>query len=157
MGDGLLPPRGVMSRALAKIFLPGRFQRRGRMIFDVAHNPDGARMVSKTITELNLPRPRTALVAILSDKDWRSIIEALAAAVDRFVFTIAPSAPTDRRWNPDHALAFATAQGFDARSEPDLDAALAAARKNRGTLLVTGSFHTVGDVMSRLHVSPFAA
>jgi folylpolyglutamate synthase/dihydropteroate synthase len=25
------------------------------------------------------------------------------------------------------------------------------------TVLVTGSFHTVGDVMSRLQVSPFAA
>ena len=48
-------------------------------------------------------------------------------------------------------------KGLDAQSEPDLDRALTAAKKVRGTLLVTGSFHTVGDVMSRLHVSPFAA
>jgi dihydrofolate synthase/folylpolyglutamate synthase len=41
--------------------------------------------------------------------------------------------------------------------EEEFDAALAAAKKGRGTLLVTGSFHTVGDAMSRLQVSPFAA
>jgi len=54
------------------------------------------------------------------------------------------------------AFAFAVAEGLVADVEPDLDRALAMARKGRGTVLVTGSFHTVGDVMSRLHVSPFA-
>jgi len=109
------------------------------------------------MTDLNLARPRTALVAVLADKDWRGIIEELSPAVDRFVFTTAPSAPAERKWNPDDARAFANARGLDTLSEPDLDDALAVARKGRGTLLVTGSFHTVGDVMSRLHVSPFAA
>jgi folylpolyglutamate synthase/dihydropteroate synthase len=52
---------------------------------------------------------------------------------------------------------FAAAEGLNAEVEADLDTALAAAKKGRGTLLVTGSFHTVGDVMSRLQVSPFAA
>jgi dihydrofolate synthase / folylpolyglutamate synthase len=157
LGNDYMPAGSQISRALAKVVLPGRFQRRGRIVFDVAHNPDGARGVAKTITHLNLARPRTALIAILSDKDWRGIIGALAPSIDRFVFTTAPSAPAERRWNPDDARAFAKEQGLDARSEPDLDAALATARKTRGTLLVTGSFHTVGDVMSRLHVSPFAA
>jgi len=157
MGKDYLPIPSQISRALAKLFLPGRFQRRGRMVFDVAHNPAGARTVARTISDLNLPRPRTALVAVLSDKDWRGMISELSAAVDRFVFTVAPSAPADRKWNPREADAFAKGQGLVAESEPDLDAALSVARRSRGTLLVTGSFHTVGDVMSRLHVSPFAA
>jgi len=153
--DHLLPPT-ELSSALGKIFLPGRFQRRRRFVFDVAHNPAGAGTVAKTITDLNLPHPRTALVAVLSDKDWKGIISELSSAVDRFVFTTAPSAPPERRWNPADARAFAAAQGLVADEEPDLDRALAMARKGRGTVLVTGSFHTVGDVMSRLHVSPFA-
>ena len=85
------------------------------------------------------------------------MIRELAPVVDCFLFTNAPSAPADRRWEPAAALAFAKAQGLNADLEPDLDVALERIRKHEGTVLVTGSFHTVGDVMSRLQVSPFAA
>jgi folylpolyglutamate synthase/dihydropteroate synthase len=97
------------------------------------------------------------LVAVLSDKDWKGIISALAPAVDRFVFTNAPSAPPERRWDAAEAQAFASSEGFESEVEPDLAMALARAEKCGETVLVTGSFHTVGDVMSRLQVSPFAA
>jgi len=157
VGKEYLPHPGEISKALAAVFLPGRFQRHGKFIFDVAHNPDGARSVAQTIRAIDPPAPRTALVAVLSDKDWRGIIRELAPAVDRFVFTNAPSAPAERRWDPAEALAFAKAQGFAAELEPDMDAALARAEKDSKTVVVTGSFHTVGDAMSRLQVSPFAA
>ena len=157
VGKEYLPRSGELSKALAAVFLPGRFQRHGKFIFDVAHNPDGARTIAATLRGINPPGPRTALVAVLSDKDWQGIIRELAPAVDRFVFTNAPSAPAERRWDPAQALTFAKAQGFAAELEPDMDAALALAQKDSGTVLVTGSFHTVGDAMSRLQVSPFAA
>ncbi len=156
IGKEYLPPPGEISKALAGVFLPGRFERRGKVIFDVAHNPDGARTVAETIRAINPPSPRTALVAVLSDKDWRGIIRELALAVDRFLFTNAPSAPAERRWDPAEARSFARAQGFDADLEPDMDAALALGQERSETLLITGSFHTVGDAMSRLQVSPFA-
>jgi folylpolyglutamate synthase/dihydropteroate synthase len=38
--------------------------------------------------------------------------------------------------------------------EPDFDAAIRRARDGADTVLVTGSFHTVGDVMSRLGLQP---
>jgi dihydrofolate synthase/folylpolyglutamate synthase len=157
IGKEYLPPPGEISKALAGVFLPGRFERRGKFIFDVAHNPDGARTVAETIRAINPPSPRTALVAVLADKDWRGIVRELAPAVDRFLFTNAPSAPPERRWNPAEALAFAKEQGLEADLEPDMDAALARGQERSETLLVTGSFHTVGDAMSRLQVSPFAA
>jgi len=94
---------------------------------------------------------------VLADKDWQGIIRELAPVVDRFLFTNAPSAPPERRWDPATARAFARSEGFDADLEPDLDAALARGEERSETLLVTGSFHTVGDAMSRLQVSPFAA
>ena len=157
IGKEYLPPPGEISKALAGVFLPGRFERRGKIIFDVAHNPDGARTVAETIRAINPPSPRIALVAVLADKDWKGIIRELAPAVDRFLFTNAPSAPAERRWDPAEARSFARAEGFEADLEPDLDAALALGQERSETLLVTGSFHTVGDAMSRLQVSPFAA
>jgi dihydrofolate synthase/folylpolyglutamate synthase len=157
LGEDYLPPSSEISTALSKVFLPGRFQRRGKIIFDVAHNPAGAHTIAETIRALNPPKPRTAVIAVLADKDWRGIIQELAPVVDRFTFTTAPSAPAERRWNPAEALAFAKSQGFEADVEPELEVALERGEQSSATLLVTGSFHTVGDAMSRLQVSPFAA
>ena len=157
LGGDVLPSSAEISSALSNVFLPGRFQWRGKMIFDVAHNPDGAHTIAATLRALNPPKPRTALVAVLADKDWRGIIQALGPVVDRFLFTNAPSAPVERRWDPADALAFAKSQGFEADLEPDLGVALERGESGSGTLIITGSFHTVGDAMSRLQVSPFAA
>jgi dihydrofolate synthase/folylpolyglutamate synthase len=157
LGPNFLPPTEKISAALSTIFLPGRFQPFGKFVFDVAHNPDGARTVATTIAALNPPRPRTALLAVLADKDWRGIIAALTPAVDRFVFTDAPSAPPERRWQAQEAKAFADSNGIAATLETDIDAALRISQTTSATVVVTGSFHTVGDVMSRLQVSPFAA
>jgi dihydrofolate synthase/folylpolyglutamate synthase len=157
LGPKYLSSPAEISTKLAKIFLRGRFQRWRSFIFDVAHNPDGARTVADSLRALNPPAPRTAVVAVLSDKDWKGIIQALAPVVDRFVFTTAPSAPPERRWDPSQAQAFAKSQGVQSQIEPDFDRALESAQNGGETVLVTGSFHTVGDAMSRLQVSPFAA
>ena len=157
LGEDFMTDPRSLSAALATVFLPGRFQRHGRFIFDVAHNPAGALTVADTIRAVNPDSPRVAVVAILADKDWRGIIRALSPVIDRFIITTAPSASTDRVWDPEAAHAFAESEGFASQLEPDLDAALSLAGQNDGTILVTGSFHTVGDAMSRLQVSPFAA
>jgi dihydrofolate synthase/folylpolyglutamate synthase len=157
LGNGYLPSPKKITGALSRVFLPGRFQRSGKFIFDVGHNPDGARTVAQSLAALNPPGPRTAVVAVLADKDWRGILRALAPAVDRFILTDAPSAPAERRWDPREALVFAKSESFQAELEADIDSALSLAEKNSGTVVVTGSFHTVGDAMLRLQVSPFAA
>ena len=157
LGESYLPPPSAISSALSNVSLPGRFQRHGKVIFDVAHNPAGARTVAETLEALKAPEPRIALIAVLADKDWRGIIRELAPAVDRFLFTNAPSAPPDRRWDPAEAYAFARSQGIEGDLEPNMDLALERGEKRCGTLVITGSFHTVGDAMSRLQVSPFAA
>jgi len=38
---------------------------------------------------------------------------------------------------------------------PDFREALAQVQRGAGTVLVTGSFHTVGDVMEALGMAPF--
>jgi dihydrofolate synthase/folylpolyglutamate synthase len=91
---------------------------------------------------------------VLADKDWRAMISLLATRVDRFVLTAPPSVPADRAWALDDAVAFARANGWAAEAEPDFDRALALSREGAEATLITGSFHTVGDAMARLQVSP---
>lgn len=146
-----------LSESLGAVHLPGRFQVRGRHVFNVAHNPAGARTVAESVAALDPPEPVIAVLAILRDKDWQGIIRELSPVVDRFIFTTAPSATPDRAWDPALAHAFARAEDHPSELEPDLDRALSRAEQSGGTILVTGSFHTVGDAMSRLQVSPFAA
>jgi dihydrofolate synthase/folylpolyglutamate synthase len=79
---------------------------------------------------------------------------ALAGVVDVFVLTDAPTAPVSRAWSRDAAASFAREHGWQAVSEPDFDLALARATEMARTVVVTGSFHTVGDAMARLDVDP---
>jgi dihydrofolate synthase/folylpolyglutamate synthase len=65
--------------------------------------------------------------------------------------------PAERAWTLADALAFATGKGWSATAEPDFERALESAQREGGTTLITGSFHTVGDAMARLQVSPLVA
>jgi dihydrofolate synthase/folylpolyglutamate synthase len=75
--------------------------------------------------------------------------------VDDFVLTDAPTAPSSRRWNLEEAGAFLRHIGANGSVAWTFDEALRAAGE-APTVVVTGSFHTVGDAMARLQVSPFA-
>ena len=140
--------------SLDRVRLPGRFHRVGHWVFDVAHNPDGAQVLCTTLREVGVPHPVTAIVCVLNDKDWRGVLESLAPQVEHFVLTNAPTAPASRAWALAEVALHADGLGSRVTVEPDFDAALALGEAREGTSLVTGSFHTVGDAMSRLHVSP---
>jgi len=151
----LLPARfrvgeGAVRAGLETAWVPGRFERRGRWLFDVAHNPDGARALAAALRSAPPPRPLVGVVAVLGDKAWGEFLGALAPALDGLVLTRAPSAPAERAWSLGAAAAWCRSAGVAARAEEDFDAALAAAASEGRTVLVTGSFHTVGDAMSRL-------
>lgn len=141
--------------ALRKVRLPGRFHRVGRWIFDVAHNPDGAKVLAQTLTEVAVERPVSAVVCVLGDKDWRGVLGALAPVVDRLILTNAPTAPASRAWNIDEAASHARELGVAVVTvETDFERALQQGQEESSTTVITGSFHTVGDAMSRLQVSP---
>ena len=141
--------------SVRSVRLPGRFQRIGRWIFDVAHNADGARTLAASLRSVDHDEPMTALLCVLADKDWRAMIDELATVVDRFILTLAPTAPVSRTWSLPEVFDYASRQGVQASVVVDFDAALADAKSAEGTVVVTGSFHTVGDAMQRLQVSPF--
>jgi dihydrofolate synthase/folylpolyglutamate synthase len=141
---------------LAGVRLPGRFHRSGPWLFDVAHNADGAATVVATVRAVAVPRPLVAVVSVLNDKDWRGILAQLDTVADRILVTTAPTAPANRAWSLDAVCGWAAAAGVVVERWDALDGALAAGREAGGTVLVTGSFHTVGDAMDRLQVNPVA-
>jgi len=152
--DALAPPFGPAGDAwpgsFADAYLPGRFEVRGRWIFDVAHNPDGARVLADTLRAYAPPQPRHALVGVLGDKDYAGMIKILTEQIDRFVFTTPASAPLQRRWNLERLAAELPPSAAPAAFEPDFDRALEQVQEGAGTIVVTGSFHTVGDALARL-------
>jgi dihydrofolate synthase/folylpolyglutamate synthase len=148
------PGPAALREGLAAVRLPGRFDRRGRWLFDVAHNADGARVLATTLAAVHPPAPVVAVVSVLGDKDWRGIIDTLAPHVAHLLLTNAPTAPASRAWDLSSVYAYARRRGGVVRIVRDFDRALAHAAADGATVLVTGSFHTVGDAMARLSLGP---
>ena len=100
------------------------------------------------------PRPLHALVSILGDKPWAEMLVLLDTVIDRGILTFAPTA-AERGW--DAAWLHEWLNRGDrppARAEwlllSDFRQAMAEVQRGAATVLVTGSFHTVGDVMDVL-------
>ena len=152
--DRWRPEPEAIARGFGSARIPGRLDRRGRWLFDVAHNPDGIASLVRAIEALDPPRPVHALVSILGDKEWPEMLVRLDRAIDRGVLTIAPGA-AGRRWDLDWLRRWLERPDRPpARAAwtlvPDFAEALTTVQEGAGTVLVTGSFHTVGDVMAAL-------
>jgi dihydrofolate synthase / folylpolyglutamate synthase len=146
-------PRDI-EHAFGNVKVPGRLDRRGRWLFDVAHNPDGMRSLVTALSVMKVARPLHALVSILGDKEWPGMLVQLDQVIDRGILTTAPTAAARgwdidwlTRWlrDPDRPPAHA-----DWTLIPDFTEAIRRVQQGAGTILVTGSFHTVGDVMTAL-------
>ena len=156
----LRPRAHDVVEGIARVRWPGRLQveRTGNVtwIFDVAHNVAGVESLVGALTDLAFPRPIVALVGVLGDKDWRTMLVPLHAAVDHVVLTVPPTAPADRRWDPAEALSAAPSERAEIQLDfgAALEQARARAQAGGGSIVVTGSFHTVGDALSALGWCP---
>ena len=148
------PDRTALVQGIVRVNWPGRVQvehLEGRTwVFDIAHNTAGAAALASVLGRLQLRRPIVVLTAVLGDKDWREMLPPLFARADHAVLTQAPSAPLARRWDP-HQAVTETGSGI-AEIRTDFDDALHRARElaGSGTIVVTGSAHTVGDALRAL-------
>jgi dihydrofolate synthase / folylpolyglutamate synthase len=152
------PTAETIAKGLASTRWAGRLQVEEvagvRWVFDVAHNVAGAETLAAALRDLALPRPLVAVIGVLGDKDWQGMLGPLCTAADHVILTTPPTAPADRRWDPDavlHAVSCAAAS-----TVPDFTQALERAHGRAlsaapaGTVVVTGSFHTVGDALVAL-------
>ena len=161
LNEAWRPTRDVVLEGIASVVHPGRDEIRVidgcTFLFDVAHNTAGVVSLVDTIDRLELPRPLVALVGVLGDKDWRSMLPPLLSRSDAAYLTRPPTAPLDRQWDP-----MAAADLVDSitlvRVVPDFAEALerARGRAGGGTVVVTGSAHSVGPAMTLLGLDPLA-
>ncbi|HSJ14922.1 MAG TPA: folylpolyglutamate synthase/dihydrofolate synthase family protein [Longimicrobiales bacterium] len=160
---GLRPDDAAIVQGVAAVRWPGRLQRERiagvPWLLDVAHNVAGVEALVAALGALPVPRPLTAVVGVLGDKDWAGMIGRLSAVAERILLTEPPTAPAERRWDPTRvAREIASPRG---RAIPDFSAALRQAQRaaaaDGGSVLVTGSFHTVGDALIMLGRCPFGS
>ena len=156
----LVPDREAVMEGVAEVRWPGRLQieegPEGTWVFDVAHNVAGVGALADSLPRLGLPEPHVLLIGIQGDKDWRAMLPPLFAMTRDAILTQPPSVPPERQWHPLEA-----AGAVEARPNlhilPDFEEAMEGARRaaGKGTVVVTGSHHTVGDAMNVLGILPY--
>jgi len=141
----------MLARGLAGVRWPGRCERVGDdLLFDGAHNADGARALAAAVAALAPGRRVVLLVSIVDDKDPAAMLAALAPIAAAIVTTRSDNP----RAIPPAALA-ATAARFaaDVTTEDDPVAALEEARRRAGPgglVVVCGSMFLVGTLRARV-------
>ena len=152
--DRLPLSMGEVREALVDIALPGRFQvmpGRPVQVFDVAHNPQAARVLADNLGAMGFHPETWAVFAIMADKDIDGVIAALRARVDLWLVATLPpprgaSAAMLRSRLESAGVANTAIREFD-----DPMAAYAAARSavtEADRIIVLGSFLTVAAALS---------
>lgn len=132
--------------ALRSIRLPGRFERRGRFIFDVAHNAVSIRALASTLRSHKIDN-LTVIFGTSKDKDAIAMLRTLAPFAREWILTRAQS---PRAFEPSVLASLLPRAAVAASVEEAL-------RRSRGPTLVTGSFYIVGEALAALQKSSGAA
>jgi len=149
-----LPVHAAAIRAgLADVELPGRFQvlpGRPITILDVAHNPEAARALAKTLGAMSFHPTTIGVLGMLRDKDIQGVITALRGRID--VWHVA-SLPGARGATADYLRQQLLASNVIADAIHVFDtvrAAFEAARRlasEGDRIVVFGSFLTVAEAL----------
>jgi dihydrofolate synthase/folylpolyglutamate synthase len=147
----LRPACDDVERGLARVELPGRmeyFPSHPAVVFDVAHNPDKAENLVRSLRALFPDKHFTFVIAIGESKDAAEIIRVFAQAPATFIFTQfdARGRPAAR---PQRLASIAESEGWWGRAVTDPVEALAIARRNASgdeVVVVTGSTFVVAEL-----------
>tara|TARA_B110000014_G_scaffold257874_2_gene243114 strand:+ start:40 stop:1398 length:1359 start_codon:yes stop_codon:yes gene_type:complete len=156
--DALRPEYDVVAEGIRLVDWPGRTQVENRdgvtWVLDIAHNKAGAVALVETLKHLQLESPSVLLVSVLSDKDWEGIFSELVNEAEHVILTQSLSSPSERRWDLNKVSAVLNLASV--KVCPDFNEALMMADRlgSSGSVVVTGSAHTVGDVLNRLDFEP---
>lgn len=159
--DELQPNTESIAQGLINLTLPGRFERHQlgyELIFDVAHNPHSALALAENLKLLD-QKTTHILLGILADKDYTGLITALGSEVEHWHLS---SAQVER------ALEVENLEKCVQEIAPDADIqcypSLVNAWEHLNTVLgpderlvVTGSFHTIDEVRSRLNAAELSS
>lgn len=144
----------ALAEGLRTVRWRGRFEvlsENPTVIFDGAHNPDGAAQAAATFAAL-YPGERAILVSgVMADKDQAAIASSLAK-VSAYAYTVAPANPRSLdalSWAARLCHAGVEATACDS-VRAAMDAAIAHARGCGGTVLCAGSLYMYGEIVERL-------
>jgi dihydrofolate synthase/folylpolyglutamate synthase len=145
----------TLARGIAGVRWPGRCERVGDdLLFDCAHNGEGARALAAALPALAAGRRVVAVVSIANDKDPATIAQALAPAVSAMVCTRSDNT----RALPPAELARIAAHFIpDTVTCDDAAAGLDEARRRAGAgglVVVCGSIFLVGMLRARVLREP---
>jgi dihydrofolate synthase / folylpolyglutamate synthase len=146
----------AIAQGLATVDWPARFQKWDeRTIIDGAHNPAAVHVLVQTWREVFGGQRATLVLAILSDKDFQGICEALAPISDSVLL---PKIRSDRAAPPEElAQVFSTiTPSLPYSITPSLAEALELARAKPNPILLTGSLHFAGEALAHLRGEPAA-
>lgn len=144
----------ALAAGIEHAYLRGRFERHDiagvEWVFDVAHNPAAAEILSASLARL--PRRRTLVVfAAMRDKDLGGVLALFAGSADAWFVT---QASADRGATGDELREqLARVGGRNVTACASVEEACAAARaaaQSGDRVLVFGSFHTVGAATAAL-------
>jgi dihydrofolate synthase / folylpolyglutamate synthase len=150
----------VVRGGFAQVHFPGRLElvrRSPPVVLDAAHNPHGARAAAKGITEAFAFTPLIGVIAVMTDKDARGILEVFEEIMNHVVITRVASTS---RGMPAEALGEVAAEVFGTsrvtvvpRLDDAIDRAVALAEEDgvgSPGVLITGSVVAVGEARTLL-------
>ena len=150
----------VVREGFAQVHVPGRLElvrRSPPVVLDAAHNPHGARAAAAGITEAFAFTPLIGVIAVMTDKDARGILEVFEEIMNHVVITRVASTS---RGMPAEALGEVAAEVFGAsrvtvvaRLDDAIERAVALAEQDgvgSPGVLITGSVVAVGEARTLL-------
>lgn len=151
MQDALPVSESAIHAALPKLKLPGRFQRLGRVILDVAHNAEAASVLADNLCHEKISGRVFLILAMLSDKP----VEAFAKNLAPMAHEIAVAGlPGPRGLTGDEMCRKLQHAGIKAECYQAVSDAFSNVQKKLAegdVIVVTGSFLTVAAVAEMLH------
>jgi dihydrofolate synthase/folylpolyglutamate synthase len=146
----------AIAQGLATVDWPARFQKWDeRTIIDGAHNPAAARTLAETWSEQFRNQRATLILAILSDKNLRSICEALAPMADSVLL---PKIRSERAATPENLAQIISSitPSLPYSITASVAEALELARAKPNPILLTGSLHFAGEALAYFRGEPAA-
>lgn len=143
----------AIRKGLEEAFLPGRFQlihNNPAIIADVAHNPNGAFALRKSIQEFFPEKKALFVLGVSEDKDIKAIVKELSLVADSFICTQAKF----RGMNAERIKQAIAENGFKGCIQlmPSVRKAVESALNQKKPLTIfTGSFYSVGEAMEFLN------
>lgn len=129
---------------------PCRFEKVGRVIFDVAHNPDAFRHLAQALKAFYPGRKHRFLIGLCQDKEHALCFNEIAPLASHIYFVLSA---TSRAATPsDLALALQGKAPHSCHEEisPAVHEGLIQSEKNQELLVVTGSFYLMLPVKQAL-------